>query len=184
MKEIEVKAKVENLKALKEKITKLGCQFYDPVTQEDIIFLPNGVEYPDIKQTGSAVVRVRDASGTITLTLKKRTTSGHELIKLEKEVVVNDKQETIEIVKHMGFHEAVNVNKKRIKCKHDGMTICLDEVSELGSFIEIEKLSEEGNDIAIQESLSKFLGSLDIDKSDEVTKGYDTLMYEKSTNNV
>lgn len=178
MKEIEVKAKADDLSALKEKLLKLGCQFSEPVTQEDRIFLPNGVEYPDIKQTGSPVVRVREANGTITLTLKKRTAAGNELIKLEKETAVNDKQETIDIVKHMGFHEVVNVNKKRIKCKHEGMTICLDEVAELGTYIEIEKLSAGGDDLAIQESLAEFLRSLGIDKDALVSKGYDTLKFE------
>ncbi len=46
-------------------------------------------------------------------------------------------------------------------------------------FIEVEKLSDAENDEAVQEDLKAFLLSLGIGKDDIVTKGYDTLLYEK-----
>lgn len=178
MKEIEVKAKIENIEIVKEKIATLGCQFGNELIQEDVIFLPVGIKYNEIVK-GTPVVRVRNSNGVITLTLKKRVIEGSELIKLEKEIIINDKQKAIEIIEHMGFHEVVRVNKKRIECEHDEMTICLDEIEGLGNFIEVEKMSDNENETKVQSQLVDFLVTLGIENENIVTKGYDTLIYEK-----
>ena len=181
MKEIEVKAKITNIESLNERLTNLGCQFGSSLIQEDIIFLPIGVEFSEIVK-GTPVVRVRNSNNIITLTLKKRVISENELIKLEKEVIVSDKQMVIEVVEQMGFHEVVRVEKTRIECKYEEMTICIDNIVGLGHFIEVEKLSENEKDEKIQDYLFNFLQSLGINSENRVTKGYDTLIYEKSLN--
>ncbi len=183
MKEIEVKAKITNIESLSEKLANLGCQFGVSLTQEDVIFLPIGIEFSEIVK-GTPVVRVRNSSDIITLTLKKRVISENELIKLEKEVIVSDKQKAIEIIEHMGFHEVVRVEKKRTECKYKEMTICIDNIIGLGDYIEIEKLSENEKDEEIQDYLFSFLQSLGINSEDRVTKGYDTLIYENSIESV
>lgn len=183
MKEVEVKAKITNIESLSERLANLGCQFGTSLIQEDVIFLPIGVEFSEIVK-GTPVVRVRNSNGVITLTLKKRVISENELIKLEKEVVVSDKQKAIEIVDHMGFHEVVRVEKTRIECEHEEMTICIDNIVGLGNFIEVEKLSENEKEEEIQDYLFNFLQSLGINSEDRVTKGYDTLIYEKSVESV
>lgn len=182
MKEIEVKAKITNIESLYKKLANLGFQFDAPLTQEDVIFLPKGIEFSEIVK-GTPVVRVRNSNGVITLTLKKRVISGNELIKLEKEVVVSDKQKAIEIVEQMGFHEVVRVEKTRKECKFKEMTICIDNVVGLGSFIEVEKLSGNEKDEETQDLLFNFLQSLGINSEDRVTKGYDTLIYENTSYN-
>lgn len=109
--------------------------------------------------------------------------SDNVLIKTEREIVVDNQQEAIDIVKDMNFHEAVKVNKKRMECKYQGMGICIDEVAELGNFIEVEKMAQDDScdEIAIQNALFDFLQSLGISAEDRVTTGYDNLMYEKTT---
>jgi len=57
--------------------------------------------------------------------------------------------------------------------------ICLDEVENLGSFIEVEKMSD-GDSKQIQEELAEFLGLLGVSPKDRVTKGYNTLMLERA----
>jgi adenylate cyclase class 2 len=183
MKEIEVKAKITNIENLSEKLANLGCQFGESLTQEDVIFLPIGVEFSEIVK-GTPVVRVRNSNDVITLTLKKRVISENELIKLEKEVVVSDKQKAIEIVEHMGFHEVVRVEKTRTECEYEEMTICIDNIVGLGDFIEVEKLSENEKEEEIQDYLFNFLQSLGINNENRVAKGYDTLIYEKSVESV
>jgi len=183
MKEIEVKAKITNIQNIKKKLTSLGCQLDVPLIQEDIIFLPVGIEFSGIIK-GTPVVRIRNSSDIITLTLKKRVFNDNELIKLEKETVVSDKQMALEIVEHMGFHEVVRVSKERIECKYKDMTVCIDEVAGLGDFIEIEKLSEDENNKAVQDCLFNFLQSLGVNSENRITKGYDTLIYEKTVKSV
>lgn len=175
MKEIEIKAKIDDIEKMRGKLLALGCEFSQPLFQEDAIFLPVGIEFSDIIK-GTPVVRIRLSNNNVILTLKQ----GVGLIKLEKEVVVSDKNTTREIVEQMGFHEVVMVSKERIECKYRDMTVCLDKVVELGSFIEVEKMSADDDGEKIQKDLFDFLQTLGIGESEKVTKGYDTLLYEKA----
>ncbi len=181
MKEIEIKAKIDNIEKMREKLLALGCEFSEPLFQEDIIFLPVGIEFSDIIK-GTPVVRIRLSNDKVTLTLKKKISQGNELIKLEKEIIISDKNTAREIVEQMGFHEVLKVNKERIECGYQDMTVCLDEVAGLGSLIEVEKMSEDEDSAKVQKSLFAFLQTLGIDEGDKVTKGYDTLLYEKVKN--
>ena len=74
----------------------------------------------------------------------------------------------------MGFHEVLQVKKKRTECKYKEMTICIDKIVGLGNFIEIEKLSDNKNgekDEKIQDYLFNCLQSLGINDEDRITKG-------------
>jgi adenylate cyclase class 2 len=176
MKEIEVKARIKSIESLKEKLVSRGCVFSDPVFQDDQIFLANGIEFPDI-QKETAVVRVRQSGSVCLLTLKKRLLDKDELVKLEEEVIVSDRDGAVAILQHMGYYEVVCVNKKRVECPYEDLTICLDEVAGLGSFIEVEKLTEDDDITKTQKRLLEFLRSLGIDESDRIFQGYDTLMH-------
>lgn len=180
MKEIEVKAKIENIENIKDKLLNLGCTFNDVLFQKDIIFLQNGIEFGDIKK-GMPVLRIRNSNGVVLLTLKKTIIDENELIKLEKEVVVSDENEMISMLESMEYHEVLVVNKKRIECKYNEISICIDEVDGLGSFIEVEILSDDDREKELQDYLFTFLKSLDVYEKDRVFKGYDTLIYDKSS---
>lgn len=175
MKEIEVKAQVIDLEALKRKLLAQGCTLSEPKIQKDWIFLSDSIEYEDIKR-GTVVLRIRDSNGKYILTLKKRLEN--ELATIEKEVQIDDSIQAKEILEYMGFHEVVRVSKSRQACELDGLTICLDEVDELGAFIEVEKMTEEDDSLAVQEELLKFLEGLGVNREQRIQKGYDTLMYE------
>ena len=57
--------------------------------------------------------------------------------------------------------------------------MCLDNVEGLGKFIEVEKMINQENEKETQKNLIDFIKSLGIDEQDIITKGYDTLIYEK-----
>jgi adenylate cyclase, class 2 len=174
MKEIEVKAKIQNFDFLLSKLKELGCNFSEPLIQKDKIFLSNNLEFPDII-LGTPVLRIRESKDN-RFTLK--ISPENELACFEHEVIVNDSKQMHEILKNIGFHEVVKVNKSRIKCKYNDYKICLDDVEDLGKFVEVEKISDE-NSSKVQKELFKFLESLGVKKEDRVFKGYDTLIYYK-----
>lgn len=178
MKEIEVKAKITNINELKEKLIALGCVFWPYLIQEDSIFLPDGIEFWD-KTKGTPILKIRDSNGECTLALKKRVFSENELIKLRSNVWIDDKQKAIDIIEHIWFHKVMVLNKRRTKGTYQDMTISLDEVKDLGTFIEVEKLSDDWNSEEIQASLFTFLQTLGISEEDRVKKSYDNLLNEK-----
>lgn len=60
-----------------------------------------------------------------------------------------------------------------------GDTICLDEVEELGSFVELERLTNEDVDpVKVSEELYQKLESLGLSRDDEEKRGYDTQLYQ------
>jgi adenylate cyclase, class 2 len=175
-KEIEVKASVKDFKVLKEKLGKLGCTFSDPVTQHDEIFLRKPKAFGDHK-LGDPVLRIRQTKGKVIFTLKK--SQKVELDKIEKEVTVDNADELRDLIDHLDFHKVIEVRKTREKTTYKDMEICLDQIEGLGSFIELEKMSEKDGE-EVQVELFEFLSTLGIEKKDQVTNGYDVLLYKKS----
>ena len=172
--EIEVKARVANFDLLLQKLSDLGCEISLPITQNDTVYLPNNVTFSDIS-FGSNALRIRIEDGKALLTLKQRQKV--ELSAIEAETEVKDIPNTQKIIELLGYYEAIKINKKRRITKYNDYSICLDEVEELGNFIEVEKFSQDDGAL-VQEELFTFLNSLGIHDKDRERKGYDTLMFE------
>jgi len=79
----------------------------------------------------------------------------------------------------LNYEQTVEVHKKRIKTSYKDYEICLDEVAGLGSFIEVEKMSDENGE-KVQKELFDFLKTLGVSKEDRVFNGYDTLIWLKT----
>jgi adenylate cyclase class 2 len=110
------------------------------------------------------------------LNLKQQKTK--ELDNLEYETHIDNPEAMRKILATLGYIPQVEVKKVRTECKLDGYTVCLDEVEQLGSFVEVEKMSEEEADPAeIQEELLKVAESIGLFRKDLESKGYDTMTY-------
>jgi adenylate cyclase class 2 len=175
MNEIEVKAKILNFIEIQSRLEDLGCIFSESLIQKDRIYLPNGIEFPD-KTKGTLFLRIRDSNGKYIFTLKKQLDTEFENI--EHEIIIDSPEEANEMAKLLGFHEVLFVSKKRIKCKYNNMEICLDNIENLGFFIEVEKMTNETDTLNVQRELFTFLKTLGIKKEDQIFKGYATLIYE------
>ncbi len=174
-KEIEVKAKIGDKHEVMKKLAALGCVFTEPTKQEDSIFTNYKGDFTKIP-LGDNVLRIRKAKGKIILTLKQA--QKNQLDCLEKEFEVSDGQEARDVLELLGYKVAVEITKIREKTKLGEYEICVDQVEKLGSFIEVEKMSDEDGEI-VQEELFGFLESLGIIRENRVELGYDTLMYLK-----
>ena len=179
MHEIEIKAKVNNLNEVKDKLEKLGCHFSDPLIQKDFVYWEEGVDYDHIRP-GANFCRIRETGGRIIFTLKQRRSN--QLDCIEKEVVIDNTQAMIDILKLMKFYEMLQMSKTRTKCQYNDYEICLDQVEGLGDFIEVEKMSDDDGE-TVQEELKDFLIGLKISPDNIITKGYDSLIHERNLNN-
>ncbi len=175
MKEIEVKAKISGFSDVQSRLHNLGCTFSEPLLQKDRIYLPEGIEFPD-KTKGTLFLRIRNSNGKHILTLKKQLDTESENI--EHEIVIDNPDEADKMARLLGFHEVLHITKKRIKCRHEGITISLDEIDRLGSFIEVEKMTAEDDTAEVREELLGFLETLGVRREEQVLKGYATLIYE------
>lgn len=174
--EIEVKAKVRDFELIKNKLVNIGCKLSEPIIQNDYIYTIKGL---DINKgyNNSPVLRIREQNGKYIFTLKKNR--NNELDCIEKELEISNKEIMQEIFELMGYESNVSVHKSRIKCNYNEYEICLDEVEDLGSYIEVEKISDDDGE-KVQNELFDFLQTLGVLKEDRVFNGYDTLIWLKN----
>lgn len=179
--EIEVKARLKDEQQVVEKLTQLGCAFSDVNTQDDMVWAERAGTLEEFLGN-SVFLRIRIQNGDkVVLTAKKsKTKSGDgSLIKREHEVVVDSAEEARGILEMLGLKEVVRVVKRRRTAKYKEYEICIDEIENLGAFIEVEKIGGEEDAEHIQKEMTEFLGSMGISPEDKVSKGYDILMLEK-----
>jgi len=176
MKEVEIKIKIGSAQRVLEQLTQQGCNFSDPVVQDDTIYVPLS-ETVLPARAGINVLRIRQQEGKILLTLKQSDIANH-LSKIEKELEISNVLIMDEIIRLLGFHEISQVKKQRRKCTLQNYEICIDEVENLGSFLEIEKITDETPSV-VQEQMLHLLRDLGIDAKERVELGYDVLMVQK-----
>ena len=180
MREIEIKARLTDRNLITQKLTSLGCVFEDQIAQNDTVYVKN-VGSIEIYNANDVVLRIRIKNkDKIIFTLKKRM--GNNLEAIEHETEVDSKEEMEQALFLMGYQEAMKINKTRIITHYNGCEICLDEVEGLGSFIEMEKLVEDGDGQQIQEELFQFFLSLGITRDERIMSGYDLLILENIYN--
>ena len=179
MYEVEVKAKLKNRQEVIKKLEDFGCKFGEELHQVDHIFIPENLVFPP--PIGTAVLRVRNQDEKYFLTLKISQSGRQDSI--ERELQISDGKMMVEIIKLLKYEEVTIVDKKRTKTKYKDMVIELDEVKDLGEFIEVEKIVTNENPEErknIQKELCDFLETLGVAKEDLLVNAkYDIMLWEK-----
>lgn len=174
MREIEVKASLEDRKLFLQKAAEKGIVFGSPVIQEDTTY-ETDLPYGDSNWN---IFRIRMQDGKAILTMKYKA-SNRSRDNHERESVVENPEQIADMLGRVGYKLGVRIRKSRQKATYEGLELCLDEIDELGSFVEVEKLTDEHADVdAVQSELWKLLSELGVDSDHRIHKGYDTLMHE------
>jgi adenylate cyclase class 2 len=173
MREIEIKAKVTSKDGLLATLQAKGIELGEPKKQHDVVYAePNAVEDPSAHNW----LRIRTEDDKMVIFTLKRSING-QLDNIEHEVRVDNSDEMDSIIKHLGYEHFSDLTKIRRKTMVGDIEICLDEVPELGIYIEAEKLcAEEVDGDKVVNELWQLLESLGVHRSDEETHGYDVLM--------
>lgn len=165
MKEIELKAQYDSSKRpeLEQYLKEQGFQEVCCFTQQDEYF--NHPER-DFRTTDEAL-RLRreqhDDAVHCCLAYKGPNTSGIGQSRRELETRVEDEQKMRQILQALGFQSVAEVKKRRKEYKKEDLTVCLDELDGLGSYVEIEVVlpeTETGSESATENRLREFLSEL------------------------
>lgn len=186
MNEIEVKAKLKDKDVILGNMNKSGAKILSKKYQKDVIFWPNDIKEFNEHTLGVNFLRIRkqDSGGQtkILFTLKQPQTNQTDCIEHEIEIRENDIEGLRSIIETLGFHEFVTIEKTREGFKLGDVEICLDNVTDLGSFIELEKFGPGNKAKEIQQELYSLLESWGIKKEDFVYDGYDILLHNHKKN--
>ncbi len=179
MKEVEVKVKISSIEEVKSLFEEKGFVFSEPITQSDAIFTdPETAKKFDQFVSNINFLRIRKEKDRTLFTLKRP--KKNELDCIEREVTISDAKQMEDMIEYMGYEKVVEVIKTRQKAKHETYEVLLDTVEGLGHFVEVEHLVDMDTDSEeAQKQIWDFLSEIGLKKADEVTRGYDTLMYIK-----
>lgn len=149
--EVEVKAHVKDFNSVKNALNNLNAEIVKTEFQEDIYF---NAPHRDFAKTDEAL-RIRKVNRTgfkdskhekLILTYKGEKIDSVSKTRKEIEVEIKDLEKMSAILENIGFLPVANVNKKRTIYNYHNFIISLDDVLNVGSFVEIETEAREGED--------------------------------------
>lgn len=176
MREIEIKARVNDLEELTRKLKKLNIALSKPRKQHDVVFSLPGASDNAFNANWLRIRTEDDQKVTFNL---KRSVVGH-LDSIEHETVVEDSGELESIIRLLGYQLYSDLTKVRRTATVNNIEICIDHVPELGDFIEAERIMEhDAEHDAVIAELWELLEQLGVSKADEVHVGYDVLERRK-----
>lgn len=171
--EVEVRVKVDNLEEIKNKLIALGAEFYKEKIQVDSFFKRKGEELAPAGP-GNVLLRVRESDKN-KLTFKALTEQTG--VWIEHETEISNPEETKLMLEKIGFSKVTTMTKKRISGKLDEFELCLDDIKELGTYLEIALDSSDGE--AAKKKLIELLNKLGFDESQIIHKGYGAMLFER-----
>lgn len=173
MREVEVKYRIRDTEALLIALKARDIVLSAPVRQDDQAYAPEGWSYSDSKLRIS-FVRLRTVDGRHTFTLKRPAENA--LSCDEYETTVADREQMNSAILAMGYRPTVRIAKVRRTAALPEFELCVDEVTGLGTFLELERIvSDDVPGKSVQAELASFVASLSIEatRTDET---YDSLV--------
>lgn len=142
--EVEVKARVEDLDEVRARLRELGADLVDQRREADVYF-----DHPErsFAETDEAL-RVRRQGSQTRLTYKGPRVDETTKTRKEIELAVADDERICSLLAALGFQASGEVAKQRETHRLRGMTVTLDQVDGLGSFVEVETVVQEDVDEA------------------------------------
>ncbi|PIR89804.1 class IV adenylate cyclase [bacterium (Candidatus Gribaldobacteria) CG10_big_fil_rev_8_21_14_0_10_37_21] len=134
--EVEIKAKVQSLEPIKEKLLSLAAELLKTEKQVDRVFgrvKDLDQEHKVIEGFFSARIRGRGEKRNVEFKEINRTGVG-----MEFSSPLSSVESGINFLTKLGFEEAFTILKVREIYKYKDFEICLDDVEQLGLFIEVE----------------------------------------------
>jgi len=175
--EVEIKVSIKNsidevIEILKQK----GIELSLPKVQEDTVFCNYDGDYRKYPP-GALFFRIRKQGDDFIFTMKSPQKNDADCI--EHETKVEKPEEIIAMLKMLGYHFVNIVKKERRKAKIGEYEICLDNVSDLGVFVELEKMTDGKDSEKVQDELYEYVKTLGLSISDRIFEGYDILTWKK-----
>ncbi len=178
--EIEIKAKVEDLARVRDKVLAAGAKKVGDKHQLDVYLSPPHKTFFKTRY----YLRVRqdlfgNGDSFDYKILEKGL--GDSSVAKEKEVRVEDGKVLLSILKDLDFTENCRIEKKREVFELDDFEVVLDKVKDLGDFIEVEMEGRSEDEPKYREIIIAFLERLGV-KENQFCKdvGYVELMTNTS----
>jgi adenylate cyclase, class 2 len=173
VREVEVKFEVADPTAVLIALRAHGIDLGEAVFQDDQAFAPVGWSFGDSK-LGVSFLRLRTVNGRHWFAVKQPGANAQDCLEYESEVA--DRPQMHQAILHMGYRATVRVAKTRRLGRHGEVSLCLDELDGVGTFLELERMVPADESTAgVQEGLAAFVAALGIDAR-RTAETYDALV--------
>jgi adenylate cyclase class 2 len=167
--EIEVKARVDDARKMERAIIAMGAT---PIGIQDQADTYYNAPHRNFEMTDEAL-RIRVEDGDAFLTYKGPKMDTVSKTRQEFQTVIKDTETMGKILSSLGFSPVATVIKKRKNYRLGDFFIALDEVRNLGNFIEVEITVKDSKKYEEKvETIFKFIGKLGISRDSTIRKSY------------
>lgn len=186
MKEIEILVKVnDGIEKCENKLKKY--HFIEKKEVEDIYYydpLRDSLK-PNNKNEINQCMRLRKKEGKVYITYKIDNFDDNNiwLYSDEYETEVKNFDTMKNIIELLGLNELLTIHNKKSIYKSDKYEIALEEVKELGLFLEVEYCTGEDVDVKrVKNDIQDFIDKLDLDVSEELHIGKPEMILNNKKN--
>jgi adenylate cyclase class 2 len=173
VREVEIKYAIQDIEALITVLKSRDIELGEPAYQDDQAYAPQGWQFGDSK-LGVSFVRLRTVDGRHYFALKQPTINAQSCLEYESEVA--DRQAMHQAILQMGFYATVRVAKTRRTASLGDVTLCVDQLEGVGTFLEVERLVPAGVPAeAVQVELAAHVADLGI-VAERTRETYDSLV--------
>lgn len=181
--EVEIKIKVDNFGEKKKKLSEYGKliksikqidEYYIPCHRDFFANKPHPVEWLRIRTNPDKVIFEYDKS------INKKADGGQECAN-EYETEISQPDEFRKILKFLDFKKVITVDKQREYWNCGDFEVSLDNVKDLGFFVEVEAKGNFKNTIEAKEKCINFLNKLGFKNAENsyIKAGYPDLLLRK-----
>ncbi len=174
MLELEVKAALSD-DAL-ERLRRLDLALVDQQTHVDTYYRHPCTDYVATDEA----LRIRRSDDKTIITYKGPRLSRETKMREEHELTANSFTEARAVLQSLGFIEVATVEKIRQRFKRDALCVAIDDVKDLGRFIEIEVLLEEDEAESAEDQIFTFLEEIGVRRDDTTRESYLELLSKAS----
>ncbi len=182
MVEVEIKVCIQNKAGLKQKLEQLGFMKESLLRETDWYF--DNAE-GSFRKSDKAL-RIRHCENLTSkesisyITYKGPKLDNISMTRKELEIRIDDAKTGKEILTNLGFSPVFPVMKLRQYFRKDTMTACLDQVEDLGDFLELEVIVEnEDEREAALHRIFKLLEKLGYEKGEIIRTSYLSMLQKK-----
>lgn len=182
--EVEIKVKIDNFEEIKEKVSKIG-KLIKSVKQVDDYYIPQQRDFFAHKPHPVEWLRVRKNPDKVVFEYSKSINSkedGDYDYAEEYETEIIELESFEKILGFLDFKKVVTIEKNREYWMCGDIEVALDDIKDLGYFIEAEAKGDFKDTFEAKDACIKFLEDLGIEDVEniQVKKGYPQLLMENN----
>jgi adenylate cyclase class 2 len=170
MYEVEVKVPADHA-AVRARLADVGAEPLGTVVQRDTYY---DAPHRQFAETDEALrlrrVEREDGSRETRVTYKGPLVDSVSKSRREHETAVDDDETMDAVLRALGFDPVAVVEKERTRFRVDEYTVTLDDVTDVGEYVEIETESTDVDDA--REGVFELVRRLDLDPDDQIRTSY------------